>query len=340
MFDESDRIIEARHVTKQYPVSGKVLTACDDVSLDFYRGQTLGVVGESGCGKSTFMRMVLRLEDPTSGEIFFNGEDICGLKGEALRQHRQRIQMVFQDPSEAFHPRMKVEDIICEPLLNFKRIGRNEVTKKAEELLELVDLPAEFAGRYPHNMSGGQRQRVGIARALALEPDVIICDEATSALDVAVQKNIIELLCRLQKEKNISIGFVCHDMALVQSFAHQVAVMYLGTIVETIEGKDIATKAEHPYTLALMGSIFDLAMDFDQEIQSIESEAPSPVDRPAGCPFVDRCPYRKEICFDQKPTLHEVEPQHQVACHFVTAEGNRLRKNKKGIKAIHIKKEI
>lgn len=334
MFEEKDLVIRARHVTKQYPVSGKTLTACDDISLDFYRGQTLGIVGESGCGKSTFMKMVLRLEDPTSGEILFDGEDILALKGEALRQHRQRIQMVFQDPAQAFHPRMKVKDIICEPLLNFKRISKKEVPQKAAELLELVDLPAEFAERYPHNMSGGQRQRVAIARALALEPDVLICDEATSALDVAVQKSIVELLCKLQAEKNISIGFVCHDMALVGSLAHQVAVMYLGSIVEVLEGEDLYVRAVHPYARALMDSTFDLSMDFGQEIKSINSEAPSPVDRPDGCPFADRCPYRKKVCSEKKPELREVTPHHEVACHFVGPDGNTLKRNIKGIKAI------
>ena len=334
MFEEKDRIICVRHVTKEYPVAGKTLTACDDVSLDFYRGKTLGIVGESGCGKSTFMKMVLQLETPTSGEILFDGEDVLALKGEDLRQHRQRIQMVFQDPAEAFHPRMKVQDIICEPLLNFKRIKKSEVSEKAAELLELVELPAEFGERYPHNMSGGQRQRVAIARALALEPDVLICDEATSALDVAVQKSIVELLCKLQKEKNICIGFVCHDMALIQSFAHLVAVMYLGTIVETIAGEEIATKVRHPYTKALLGSIFDLSMDFDQEIKSIGSETPSPVDRPEGCPFVDRCPYKKEICSQKKPDLREVAPLHQVACHFCGPEGDTLVRNIKRIKAV------
>ena len=317
MFEKENLIVEAKHVTKEFPVTDKkVLTACDDISLNMYRGQTLGIVGESGCGKSTFMRMVAQLEKPTSGQILFNGRDICELKGEELRQHRRHIQMVFQDPSEAFHPKMKVEEIVCEPLLNFGLISRKEMRKKAEELLALVELPAGFAGRYPHNMSGGQRQRVGIARALALEPDVIICDEATSVLDVSVQKNIVELLCRLQKEKNISIGFICHDMALVSSLSHQVAVMYLGSIVEVMEGGSVAGGAKHPYTLAMLGSVFDLGMDFTAEINSIESEAPSPMDRPGGCPFRDRCTECMEICIREKPVLKEAEPNHMVACHL------------------------
>ena len=202
MSETQELILEAKHVTKKYPASGgRMLTANNDVSLKMYRGRTLGVVGESGCGKSTFMRMVVSLEEPTEGEILYRGSDITKLKGEKLRQHRQNIQMVFQDPSAAFNPKMKVMDIICEPLLNFGRIKRSEKEAEARRLLEMVELPGDFALRYPHNMSGGQRQRVGIARALALEPEIIICDEATSALDVSVQKTIIELLVKLQKEK-------------------------------------------------------------------------------------------------------------------------------------------
>ena len=247
MSEPRELILEARHVTKKYPAShGRTLVANNDVSLNFYRGQTLGVVGESGCGKSTFMRMAVSLEEPTEGEILYRGEDVSHLKGEALRQHRQKIQMVFQDPAAAFNPKMRIMDIICEPLLNFRRIKRSEREAKARELLEMVELPGDFALRYPHNMSGGQRQRVGIARALALEPEIIVCDEATSALDVSVQRTVVELLVRLQREKHIAYGFICHDMALVQSLAHQVAVMYLGNIVELLPGEKVNSRSLHP----------------------------------------------------------------------------------------------
>lgn len=317
MYEKEKLIIEAKHVTKKFITSQhKVLTACDDISLNFYKKQTLGIVGESGCGKSTFMRMVVGLEKPTSGEIFFHGKNITDLKGEALRLNRRNIQMIFQEPLEAFNPRMKVKEIICESLLNFKLIKKKEIDEKAKELLELVELPDSFAERYPHNMSGGQRQRVGIARALALKPEVIVCDEATSALDVSVQKTIIELLVQLQKEKHISIGFICHDLALVQQFAHQVAVMYLGNIVEVINGKEVRINAKHPYTKALLDSIFDLNMDFSKKIVSIESEVPSPLNIPAGCPFRNRCNDRMKLCEEEKPKLKEVEPHHQVACHL------------------------
>ena len=195
MFDEKDLIIDARHITRRFPAAGgKELTACNDINLQLYRGKTLGLVGESGCGKSTFMRFLVSLDKPTEGEILFNGKDITKLKGEELRLHRQHIQMVFQDPTNSFNPKMKIRDIICEPLLNFKKIRPSEKDAIARKYLEMVDLPGDFADRYPHNMSGGQRQRVAIARAIVLDPEVIIMDEATSALDVSVQKNIIELI--------------------------------------------------------------------------------------------------------------------------------------------------
>lgn len=317
MSERPELILEAKHVTKKYPASNhRVLTANNDVNLKMYRGRTLGIVGESGCGKSTFMRMVVSLEAPTEGEILYKGQDITQLKGEALRLHRQNIQMVFQDPAAAFNPKMRIMDIICEPLLNFKRIKRSEKEAVARKYLEMVELPGDFATRYPHSMSGGQRQRVGIARALALEPEIIVCDEATSALDVSVQKNIISLLVKLQREKNITFGFICHDMALVQSFAHQVAVMYLGNIVEVLPGEKVGTGCLHPYTQAMVGAIFDLNMDFSKPIESIESEAPSPLNVPAGCPFQNRCGRCMEICRQERPVLREVAADHQVACHL------------------------
>lgn len=318
MSEGSARILEARHVTKQYPVSGgRMLTANHDVNLSLYRGRTLGIVGESGCGKSTFLRMAVSLERPTSGEILYRGKDISRLKGEELRQHRQNIQMVFQDPAAAFNPKMKIRDILCEPLLNFGRIRRSEREETARRLLEMVELPGDFSARYPHSLSGGQRQRVGIARALALEPEIILFDEATSALDVSVQKNIIELLVRLQREKQISYGFICHDISLVQSFAHQVAVMYLGNVLEVLPGNKVAEGCRHPYTHALLGAIFDPGMDFSKPIESIESEAPSPLSVPPGCPFQNRCEYCQEICRKERPQLRGISPGHEVACHML-----------------------
>lgn len=316
MFDEKDLILEAKHVTRRFPVSGgRELTACNDINLKFYRGKTLGLIGESGCGKSTFMRFLVRLDVPTEGEILFKGKDLTKLKGEELRQTRQYIQMVFQDPSGSFNPKMKIRDIICEPLLNFGRIKASEKDAVARKYLEAVELPGDFADRFPHNMSGGQRQRIAIARAIALEPELIVMDEATCALDVSVQKTIIELVCKLQKEKNIAIGFIAHDLGLIQSFAHQIAVMYLGSIVEILLGEDVE-KARHPYTKALLSAIFDTKMDFSKKIESIDSEIPSPLDVPPGCPFQTRCDHCTERCRKERPLLRSIGEDHEVACHL------------------------
>lgn len=320
MFDEKDMILEARHVTRRFPASGgRELTACQDINLKFYRGKTRGLIGESGCGKSTFMRFLVRLDVPTEGEILFKGKDLTKLRGEELRQTRQHIQMVFQDPGGSFNPKMKIRDIICEPLMNFGRITASEKDAVARKFLDAVELPGEFAGRFPHNMSGGQRQRIAIARALALEPELIVMDEATCALDVSVQKTIIELVVRLQKEKNIAIGFIAHDLGLIQAFAHQIAVMYLGSIVEVLPGEDVE-KACHPYTRALLRAVFDTKMDFTKKIESIDSEIPSPLDVPPGCPFQTRCEHCMERCRQVRPGLTELKPGHEVACHMFGRE--------------------
>ena len=235
MFKESDIVLSAKHIVKQFPASGgRTLTACNDVNLNVYKGKTLGIVGESGCGKSTFVRMVISLDKPTSGEILYHGKNLSNLSKKETWLNRQNMQMVFQDPLASFDPKMKIVDILTEPLINYGKLKRSEKEAKARELLKMVELPGDFVDRYPHNMSGGQRQRISIARALSLEPEILVCDEATSALDVSVQESVIQLLVRLQKEKNISMLFICHDLALIRSFAHQIAVMYLGNIVEVI----------------------------------------------------------------------------------------------------------
>lgn len=309
-------ILRAEHITKKFPASdGRVLTACNDVNLTVCKGKTLGIVGESGCGKSTFVKMIVNMFTPTEGSIIYEGKDITTLKGEKLRKMRPKIQMVFQDPGTAFHPKMKVMDIVTEPLMNFGRIKRSQKEEKAKELLRMVELPEDFIYRFPHSMSGGQRQRIGIARALALEPEIIVCDEATSALDVSVQDHVIELLVRLQKEKGISYIFICHDVALIQSFAHRVAVMYLGNIVEILPGNEVGTNAVHPYTKALLGAIFSTKMDFTKEIESISSEAPSPLDTPPGCPFQNRCSECEDRCKTERPILKKISDGHEVACH-------------------------
>lgn len=254
--EQQECLLRADHLSKHFKLAdGKRLKACDEISFTLCRGETMAIVGESGCGKSTLVKTILGMHEATGGKIYFKGNDITALTGEAKRQNYRHIQMVFQDPTAAFNPKMKVKDIICEPLRNYGRITKHEVAAKARELLRQVELPEDFADRYPHSMSGGQRQRVAIARALALEPEIIICDEATSALDVSVQAKIIDLLVRLQKEKGIAYLFICHDLALVYLFAHRVTVMYQGKVVEQLAGKDLA-QARHPYTRKLLQAIF------------------------------------------------------------------------------------
>lgn len=311
-------VLEVKNLTKTFAVdSGRVLTACDNVSLQAYRGKTLGIIGESGCGKSTLVRTILQIHPATAGEVVFEGQDILELKGEALRQNRRKLQMVFQDPSAAFNPKMRVKDILCEPLLNYGLLKKSAIDAKAAELLQMVELPVEFKDRYPHSMSGGQRQRLGIARALALEPQVIVCDEATSALDVSVQEKICELLVRLQKEKGITYLFICHDIGLVDLISHQVAVMYLGNVVELLEQGRLSTEGAHPYTKALMKSIFKVDFKPGEKIEPLEGDIPSPLDLPQGCPFQSRCELCQEICRNVKPKLRQLQPGHLVACHLV-----------------------
>lgn len=317
----SETILEARDITRRFRLDGgRELTACSGVSLSLYRGKTLGLVGESGCGKSTFMRLVMGLDKPTSGEILFRGADIAKMSRKELHETRQHIQMVFQDPSSSLNPQMKIRDIVCEPLMNYGRIKRSQKNETAAELLEAVELPPEYADRYPHSLSVGQRQRAAIARAVALEPDVIIMDEATCSLDVSVQKSIIELITRLQREKGISIGFICHNLPLVQSFAHEIAVMYLGSVVEIMPGEDIAEKSLHPYTRALLGAVFDINSGPGRKIECIKGEPPSPLNIPEGCPFCDRCGECTERCRKEKPRLTEVSAGHKVACHLYGGE--------------------
>ncbi len=312
----SEIIMSVENLTKKFPVSGgKFLTACDDISFHVRKGQTIGIVGESGCGKTTLLKAIMNMQAPTSGRIIFHGADITKLTGEDKRQNYRHIQMVFQDPSAAFDPKMRIKDIICEPLVNFNLIDAADVEAKAKELLAQVDLPPDFVNRYPHNMSGGQRQRVAIARALALEPEIIACDEATSALDVSVQDTIIKLLVKLQREKGITYIFICHDLALVSLFSHRIAVMYLGNMMEKLDG-DKLSAARHPYTRALLKAVFSTEREKNQYIEILPGDIPSPLDMPSGCPFRNRCVHCQKICAEKKPAFTEVAENHFVACHF------------------------
>ena len=314
----SELILEGKGLTQRYKTdTGRVLTACRAVDVALRKGETLGIVGESGCGKSTLLRLLTQLERPSEGRLFFNGQEITSLKGESLRRHRRHIQMVFQDPGASFFPRMKAGEAIIEPLRNFHSLSRQEVLDKQAELLELVGLPKEYADRYPHSMSGGQQQRLGIARALALDPDILICDEATSALDVSVQSQIIELLANIQRLRGLSIIFVCHDLALVQLISHQIMIMYLGGIVEVLPGAQVWSQACHPYSKALLGSVFATDMDFDKPLSILNGDVPSPLDLPQGCSFHTRCPRCVERCRHEQPVLREIAPEHQAACHMI-----------------------
>lgn len=310
------KILELENVTKIFTTSqGKELVACNNISLSLEKGKTLGIVGESGCGKSTLIRMIMQLEKVTSGCIKYNGQDISKFTKEEIWKNRQKIQMVFQDSLGVFNPKMKIIDIITEPLINFGLLDKKDKEAKAEELLKSVDLPLSCLYSYPHSVSGGQLQRVSIARALSLEPEILICDEATSALDVSVQKNIMTLLDKLRREKKLTVIFVCHDLALVQSFADDIVVMYLGNMVEYLSSKDIVNNSCHPYTKALLTSVFSIN-DMDKKLELLEGEIPSPSNIPKGCPFANRCKKAEEICYQEQPILKIFDNNHYLKCHI------------------------
>ena len=312
----AEKLLEVKNLRTEFKRDKTWVTAVNNVSFSIQPGEILGLVGESGCGKSTTGKLIDHLITPDSGEIWFEGKEISKLSEKEMRPLRSDIQMVFQDPLASFDPKMKIVDILTEPLINFGKLKKSEKEAKARELLEMVELPGDFVDRYPHNMSGGQRQRISIARALSLEPEILVCDEATSALDVSVQEKICELLCRIQKEKNITYLFIAHDLGLVDLMCHQVAVMYLGNVVEWLEHGRIAENCKHPYTKALMGAVFKVDFKPGEKIEPLEGEIPSPLDLPPGCPFASRCEHCTEHCVQVKPELKEVEHGHWVACHL------------------------
>ena len=317
MFKESDIVLSAKHIVKQFPAShGRTLTACNDINLNVYKGKTLGIVGESGCGKSTFVRMVISLDKPTSGEILYHGKNLAGLSKKETWLNRQNMQMVFQDPLASFDPKMKIVDILTEPLINFGKLKKSEKEAKARELLEMVELPGDFVDRYPHNMSGGQRQRICIARALALNPEFIVCDEPVSALDVSIQAQIINLLRDLQKERGLTYLFISHDLSVVEHISDTVGVMYLGGMVESGETADIFGNPLHPYTKALFSAIPMPDPDVRKERILLKGDIPSPANPPAGCKFHTRCSECMEICKHEEPQVKDVGNGHKVKCHL------------------------
>ena len=310
----NDVILEVRDLRKEFPVKKKKLYAVSGVSFDVHRGETLGLVGESGCGKSTIARMVAGSLPVSSGSIRLDGVDYTKIKPKDMRPLRRNIQMVFQDPLSSFSPRMKIGTYICEPRVNYDKVSRETAMKEAKALLEKVGLPADFTDRFPHELSGGQLQRVAIARAIAIDPKLLICDEATGALDVSIQNQIAKLLVDLVEEKRMGCLFIGHDLALVRSVTQRIAIMYLGRIVEFLDSEDLETACRHPYTKALLSSVFDVYCDQSSEIKVITGEPPSPLNVYTGCPFAQRCEYCTQRCHNDIPELEEVAPGHLLAC--------------------------
>ena len=323
-----DPLLVVDGLKKYYPVRGGILggkigeiRAVDGVSFTLRRGETLGLVGESGCGKSTLGRALNRLEEPTEGRILFEGKDLAHASGKELFSIRRDIQMIFQDPYSSLNPRMTIGEIVREPLLVHRVGTKAEQVEKVRELLEVVGLPGDTLGRYPHEFSGGQRQRVGLARALTLEPKLVIADEPVSALDVSVQSQVLNLMVRLQRERNLTYVFISHDLSVVEYISDTIAIMYLGKIVEVGPVETIFERAAHPYTRALIEAIPVPDPRRRQEAKPLEGEAPSPVSPPPGCPFHPRCPFAVAACSEALPALEAVGAsqeesgrEHLVAC--------------------------
>ncbi len=313
-------ILQVEHLTKFFDAGPKAkVHAVDDVSFTLKRGRTFGLVGESGCGKSSCARTIIRIYEPSEGRIILDGQDITHMKQRELQPIRHKMQMIFQDPYASLNARMTVRDIIAEPLKAHKVCqSRKEMDDRIYAMLERVGLTAEHAGRYAHEFSGGQRQRIGIARALILNPELVICDEPISALDVSIQAQVVNLLRDYQQAEGTSYLFIAHDLSMVRYVSDDVGVMYLGQLVETCEAEEIYEKPLHPYTKGLLSCIpiADPALARAQDKPGIEGDLPSPVNPAPGCRFCTRCPYAKPICSEQSPTLQEAAPGHFVACHL------------------------
>ena len=294
----------------------KYVKAVNDVNLDIYEGETLGIVGESGCGKTTLGRLMVRLNTPTSGEILYKGENITSLNDKEMKPYRKDLQIIFQDPYSSLDPRMTVGDIISEPFDFQNMYSKKERMDKVKELMSLCGLDPIYVRRYPHEFSGGQRQRIGIARALALTPKFMVCDESVSALDVSIQSQIINLLMDLQERSNLTYAFISHNLNVVYHISDRIAVMYLGHVVELADKDELYFHSAHPYTKALLAAI--PSIDFEKrEIKvKLKGDIPSPIDLPEGCPFASRCPLTTDKCLEEKPEIREITSKHFVACHY------------------------
>jgi len=315
-------LFEARGLTKYFPVGGGILgrgkgvvRAVDDIAFAIEPGRTLGVVGESGCGKTTTAKLVLRLEKPTAGQILFEGQDVAGLEGADLQRYRKTVQAVFQDPFASLNPRMRVDSIIAEPLITHERLDDAAVAARVAGLLDVVGLPARSKDLFPHEFSGGQRQRIAIARALALSPRLVVLDEPVSALDVSIRAQILNLLRDLQKELGLAYLFIAHDLAAVAHMSHVIAVMYLGRIVEMGESSRVATSPQHPYTQALFAAALPAHPDEQREEIVLAGEVPSPLNPPSGCHFHPRCPKVMARCSREDPRLKHSQGR-EIACHL------------------------
>lgn len=320
---EKENLLEIKNLKTYYPVKGGFfrrtignVKAVDNVSFEIKKGETLGLVGESGCGKSTTGRTIIRLLNATEGEILFEGKDITKLRGKTLQAIRQDIQMVFQDPYASLNPMQMVGDIVSEPIRNFKNVSMKDLKDEVMDLLNKVGLPEDAYYKYAHEFSGGQRQRIGIARALALRPKLIIADEPVSALDVSVQSQVLNLLKELQKEFDLTFLFIAHDLSVVKHMSDRIGVMYLGNMVEIADRNSMYAEPLHPYTQALISAIPMPDPRRKKERIVLEGDVPSPLNPPTGCPFHPRCPAAMAECSQVKPALKEVKPGHQVACHL------------------------
>jgi peptide/nickel transport system ATP-binding protein len=318
----SPPLLSVSGLSKRFPVGADMLgrprawlSAVKEVSFALAEGETLGFVGESGCGKTTLGRMILRLIEPTGGRIEFAGQDITHMSESDLRPLRRQIQVVFQDPFSSLNPRLRVRDVIGEPLKNFG-FARSEVDARVAELMRVVGLPPEYMSRYPHAFSGGQRQRIGIARALALNPKLIVCDEAVSALDVSIQAQILNLLDDIQREFGLTLLFISHNLAVVRHVSHRIAVMYLGELVELAPEPALFERPLHPYTKALIDAVPEPDPEQRNQQAALEGEIPSPLNPPPGCTFHTRCPKAAERCRREAPQFRRIEAERQVRCHF------------------------